>query len=58
MAYSVEYCIAEDGMVVEAGFYSVAEATAALDREGDGEVDRRDLYDADGDWIEDSDEDE
>lgn len=58
MTSSVEYCIAEDGMVVEDGFYSVAEATAALDSDADGEVDRRDLYDADGDWIEDSDEDE
>ena len=48
----VEYCIAEDGMVVDDGFYSVEEATAALDNESGGEVERRDLYDADGDWIE------
>ena len=55
---SIEYCIVEDGTVVEDGFYSVKEATERLDSEGNGEVDRRDLYDADGDWIEDSDEDE
>jgi hypothetical protein len=51
MAYSVEYCITEDGMVVEDGFYSVADATDSLG-EGSGEVERRDLYDEDGDWIE------
>jgi len=56
MSISTEYCIVEDGAVIEDGFYSVEAATAALDSEGYGEVDRRDLYDADGDWIEDSDE--
>jgi len=55
MSILTEYCIVEDGAVIEDGFYSFEDATAALDSEGDGEVDRRDLYDANGDWVEESD---
>jgi len=57
-----EWAIVSDEGVIEDGFYSREEAEARLRRmgeEGEGlEVDRRDKYDDEGNWIEDEDEDE
>lgn len=55
-----EYCIVSDEGVLEADFYSVSEAEAKINEsypEDDCTVERRDLYDEDGYWIEESDED-
>jgi len=51
-----ELCIANDEGVIEDGFHDLLEASDRLAEIGDGEIGYRDQYDADGMWIEESDD--
>jgi hypothetical protein len=53
-----ELCIANDEGVMEDGFYDILTAQNRMNEIGDGEVQYRDLYDDDGQWIEESEDDE
>ena len=48
-----ELCIANEEGVIEDGFHDLLDAQDRCKALGDGEVTYRDLYDEDGDWIED-----
>ena len=47
-----ELCIANEEGVIEDGFHDMLEAQDRCKEIGDGEVTYRDLYDEDGEWIE------
>jgi len=49
-----EYCIVNDEGIIEEGFWTIADAqlaAAVYPVDENAKVERRDLYDEDGEWI-------